>query len=180
MAEIQDQSFDQYLYTAQISDTIHVFRYFLISVFAICLFIHFIYTFFYNTSFYLNIWLIFTETFIGLNLLLLFQYFRPGQYSLKIANYWIHFVCLTLGVAIALGISLLYSHLPHITPEFNTFEAIALVTLLIIACLLIAITFLTQRFRYFLLFFFKIFSLTFSFDSISIFFVFIIGNTIII
>ncbi len=156
MAEIQDQSFDQYLYTAQISDTIHVFRYFLISVFAICLFIHFIYTFFYNTSFYLNIWLIFTETFIGLNLLLLFQYFRPGQYSLKIANYWIHFVCLTLGVAIALGISLLYSHLPHITPEFNTFEAIALVTLLIIACLLIAITFLTQRFRYFLLFFFPV------------------------
>ncbi|MBP8064150.1 MAG: EAL domain-containing protein [Acinetobacter sp.] len=156
MAEIQGQSFDQYLYTAQISNTLHVFRYFLISVFAICFFIHFIYTFFYNSSYYLNIWLICTETFIGLNLLLLFQYFKPEQYSLKVANYWIHFICFASGVAIALGIYLSYSHLPLLIPEFDPFEAISLVSLLIISCLLIAITFLTQRFRYFLLFFFPV------------------------
>lgn len=156
MAEIQDQSFDQYLYATQISDTLHVFRYFLASIFAISLFIHVIYTFFYYSSYHLNIWMILTASFVGVNLLLLFQYFKPDQYNLKIANYWIHFICFSSGVLIALGIYLLYAHLPHLTQGFNLFEAVALVTLLVIVCLLFAITFLTQRIRYFLLFFFPI------------------------
>lgn len=97
--------------------------------------------------------MILAELFIVLNTIFLFKYIDEQKNNVKIADYWIQFICLTTSISISFGVYILYSHLPKLAPDIDNFEALALVTILIIVCSLFAITFLTQKIQYFSIFF---------------------------
>lgn len=150
MSDAQDELLQQYLYAAQITNTIRLIRFFLVSVLIVCLYVFFIYQIsFSQSSPYLNIWFILTELTIGSCLLLTAIHFKAGQYQLQQADRWLKLVCFLIGTAIAVGVSLLYYFLPHQNPELNIHEAIILAALLIIVSQIFALTFLTQRLSYF-------------------------------
>ena len=150
MSDAQDELLQQYLNAAQITNTIRLIRFFLVSVLIVCLFVFFIYQIsFAHSSPYLNIWFILTELTIGSCLLLTAIHFKAGQYQLQQADRWLKLVCFLIGTAIAVGVSLLYYFLPHQNPELNIHEAIILAALLIIVSQIFALTFLTQRLSYF-------------------------------
>ena len=150
MSDAQDELLQQYLNAAQITNTIRLIRFFLVSVLIVCLYVFFIYQIsFAHSSPYLNIWFILTELTIGSCLLLTAIHFKAGQYQLQQADRWLKLVCFLIGTAIAVGVSLLYYFLPHQNPELNIHEAIILAALLIIVSQIFALTFLTQRLSYF-------------------------------
>ena len=150
MSDAQDDLFQQYLNAAQITNTIRLIRFFLVSILVVCLFVFFIYQIsFAHSSPYLNIWFILTELTIGSCLLLTAIHFKAGQYQLQQADRWLKLVCFLIGTAIAVGVSLLYYFLPHQNSELNIHEAIILAALLIIVSQIFALTFLTQRLSYF-------------------------------
>ena len=150
MSDAQDDLFQQYLNAAQITNTIRLIRFFLVSILVVCLFVFFIYQIsFAHSSPYLNIWFILTELTIGSCLLLTAIHFKAGQYQLQQADRWLKLVCFLIGTAIAVGVTLLYYFLPHQNPELNIHEAIILAALLIIVSQIFALTFLTQRLSYF-------------------------------
>ena len=150
MSDAQDDLFQQYLNAAQITNTIRLIRFFLVSILVVCLYVFFIYQIsFAHSSPYLNIWFILTELTIGSCLLLTAIHFKAGQYQLQQADRWLKLVCFLIGTAIAVGVSLLYYFLPHQNPELNIHEAIILAALLIIVSQIFALTFLTQRLSYF-------------------------------
>ena len=150
MAVIQEKALDQYLCSNQITNTTSVIRYFLTSIFIICLYIFCLYTFFYEPSNYLTSWFICTELFVSINLLVSIKFFKHEKYSIKNADIWINSVCLITGLLIASGITLLYI-LASRNSNFDIYEAVSLGALLIIVCLLFALTFLSQRVIYFTL-----------------------------
>jgi len=157
MSDAQDDLFQQYLNAAQITNTIRLIRFFLVSILVVCLYVFFIYQIsFAHSSPYLNIWFILTELTIGSCLLLTAIHFKAGQYQLQHADRWLKLVCFLIGTAIAVGVSLLYYFLPHQNPELNIHEAIILAALLIIVSQIFALTFLTQRLSYFCWVFFPV------------------------
>ncbi|WP_179995652.1 bifunctional diguanylate cyclase/phosphodiesterase [Acinetobacter sp. YH16053] len=150
MSDAQDELLQQYLDAAQITNTIRLIRFFLVSILIVCLYVFFIYQIsFSQSSPYLNIWFILTELTIGSCLLLTAIHFKTGQYQLQHADRWLKLVCFLIGTAIAVGVTLLYYFLPHQNPELSNYEAIILAALLIIVSQTFALTFLTQRLSYF-------------------------------
>ena len=109
MSDAQDELLQQYLNAAQITNTIRLIRFFLVSVLIVCLYVFFIYQIsFSQSSPYLNIWFILTELTIGSCLLLTAIHFKAGQYQLQQADRWLKLVCFLIGTAIAVGVTLLY------------------------------------------------------------------------
>lgn len=150
MSDVQDELLQQYLYAAQITNTIRLLRFFLVSIAIVCLYVFFIYQYsFAHSSIYFNVWFILTELTIGSCLLLTAVHFKAGQYQLEHAHSWLKLVCFLTGTAIAFGVSLLYYYLPQHNLELSSYEAIILAALLIIVSQTFALTFLTQRLSYF-------------------------------
>ena len=150
MSDAQDELLQQYLDAAQITNTIRLIRFFLVSILIVCLYVFFVYQFsFAHSAHYFNLWFILTELTIGSCLLLTAIHFKKGQYQLAHAHTWLKLVCGLIGVAIAIGVSLLYYFLPQQNPELSNYEAIILAALLIIVSQTFALTFLTQRLSYF-------------------------------
>ncbi len=82
MSDAQDELLQQYLDAAQITNTIRLIRFFLVSILIACLYVFFIYQIsFSHSSTYLNIWFILTELTIGSCLLFTAVHFKAGQYN---------------------------------------------------------------------------------------------------
>ena len=80
MSDAQDELLQQYLDAAQITNTIRLIRFFLVSILVVCLFVFFIYQIsFAHSSPYLNIWFILTELTIGSCLLFTAIHFKTGN-----------------------------------------------------------------------------------------------------
>ena len=149
---------DQYDYikqcnhTAQIANTLRLSRYFLVSILVICLYLFCIYQIYFSSpSFYFNLWFIITELFASFCWLISTTFFKPNHYDLKVANRWIQFQCLSIGVLIAAGIFIIYYHLPAINPNFTDIQALTLSALLLIVTQTFGLTYLTQKLNYFCL-----------------------------
>ncbi|MCO8108624.1 EAL domain-containing protein [Acinetobacter indicus] len=154
MSDHQDELMEQYLYAAQITNTIRLMRFFLLSILILCFYIYFIFHYSFNFStFAFNAWFLLSE--LGLAGCLFFNEmrFKPGQYSIQMAHRWIKLVCLLVGISLGIGIALLYYFLPKYSPDMSTYQAIILAALLVIISQTFALTFLTQRLSYFSLVF---------------------------
>ena len=150
MSDHQDELMEQYLYAAQITNTIRLMRFFLLSILILCFYIYFIFHYSFNFStFAFNAWFLLSE--LGLAGCLFFNEmrFKPGQYSIQMAHRWIKLVCLLVGISLGIGIALLYYFLPKYSLEMSTYQAIILAALLVIISQTFALTFLTQRLSYF-------------------------------
>lgn len=153
MTELHDGIYNQCLYTEQINNILTSIRYFLVSIFCVCLCIYSIFHIFYGYSFLLSTWFNCTELIILFFLGVSSFKFQSNQYSYLEANIWIMFICFFTGFTIAIGSSLLYLHLPNTLAYLPFYQSLSLSALLIILSLVFALTFLAQKINYFLLFF---------------------------
>ncbi len=152
MPNIQDEYINKHVSAAQITKTIRLSRFFLVSILIISLYIYCIYQFYFaKPSFYLNLWFISTELFCCLSLLITSIYFKPRNFSLKHAHHWLQFQFLATGSCIGVGIALIYYYLPQYNHDFNQLHGLILSALLLIVSQAFALTFLTQRLNYFCL-----------------------------
>ncbi|MGE8541346.1 GGDEF domain-containing phosphodiesterase [Acinetobacter sp. ANC 3813] len=142
----------QYNHAAQIENTLRLSRYFLISILIICLYIFCIYQIYFNRSdLYFNVWFITIELFSSFCWLISTIYFKPQQYSLKMAHRWLQFQCFSVGSLIAAGIFILYYYLPAVNPNFTDIQALTVSALLLIVTQTFGLTYLTQKLNYFCL-----------------------------
>ena len=152
MSDIQDEYVKQHVSAAQITNTIRLSRFFLVSILIVSLYVYCIYQFYFTKpSFYFNLWFISTELLSCLSLLIISIYFKPHNFALNHAHRWLQFQCLAIGSSIAIGIGLIYYYLPQYNPDFSHVNALILSALLLIVSQAFALTFLTQRLNYFCL-----------------------------
>ena len=152
MSNIQDEYINQHVSAAQITNTIRLSRFFLVSIVIVSLYIYCIYQFYFaKPSFYLNLWFISTTLFYCFSLLMTSIYFKPRNFSLKHAHRWLQFQFLAIGSCIGAGIALIYYYLPQYNHDFNPVHGLMLSALLLIVSQAFALTFLTQRLNYFCL-----------------------------
>ena len=152
MSDIQDEYIKQHVSAAQITNTIRLSRFFLVSILIVSLSVYCIYQFYFTKpSFYFNLWFIATELLSCLSLLIISLYFKPHHFALNHAHRWLQFQCLAIGSCIAIGIGLIYYYLPQYNPNFSHVNALILSALLLIVSQAFALTFLTQRLNYFCL-----------------------------
>ena len=152
MSDIQDEYVKQHVSAAQITNTIRLSRFFLVSILIVSLYVYCIYQFYFTKpSFYFNLWFIATELLSCLSLLIISIYFKPHNFTLNHAHRWLQFQCLAIGSSIAIGIGLIYYYLPQYNPDFSYVNALILSALLLIVSQAFALTFLTQRLNYFCL-----------------------------
>ena len=152
MSDIQDEYIKQHVSAAQITNTIRLSRFFLVSILIVSLYIYCIYQFYFTKpSFYFNLWFIATELLICLSLLITSIYFKPYNFTLNSAHRWLQVQCVAIGSCIATGIGLIYYYLPLFNPNFSHINALILSALLLIVSQAFALTFLTQRLNYFCL-----------------------------
>lgn len=152
MSDIQEEYIKQHVSAAQITNTIRLSRFFLVSILIVSLSVYCIYQFYFTKpSFYFNLWFIATELLSCLSLLIISLYFKPHHFALNHAHRWLQFQCLAIGSCIAIGIGLIYYYLPQYNPNFSHVNALTLSALLLIVSQAFALTFLTQRLNYFCL-----------------------------
>ncbi|OTG68212.1 histidine kinase [Acinetobacter sp. ANC 4470] len=152
MSNIQDEYINKHVSADQITNTIRLSRFFLISIVIISLYIYCIYQFYFaKPSLYFNLWFISTELFCCLSLLITSIYFTPLNLSLNHVHRWLQFQCLAIGSCIGAGIGLIYYYLPQYNHDFNQVHGLILSALLLIVSQAFALTFLTQRLNYFCL-----------------------------
>ena len=146
MSNIQDEYINKHVSAAQITNTIRLSRFFLVSIVIVSLYIYCIYQFYFaKPSFYLNLWFISTALFYCLSLLITSIYFKPRNFSLKHAHRWLQFQFLAIGSCIGAGIALIYYYLPQYNHDFNPVHGLMLSALLLIVSQAFALTFLTKR-----------------------------------
>jgi len=152
MPDIQDEYVKQHVSAAQITNTIRLSQFFLVSILIVSLYVYCIYQFYFTKpSFYFNLWFITTELLSCLSLLITSIYFKPHNFALNHAHRWLQFQCWVIGCCIAVGTSLIYYYLPQYNPNFSYVNALILSALLLIVSQSFALTFLTQRLNYFCL-----------------------------
>jgi len=154
MIDNQEAYIKEHLHRAQIANTLRHSRYFLLSIMIICLYIFCVYHIQYSLSnSYFNLWFILTEITVSMCWLINTLYFKPEQYQLKNAHYWLQIQSLAVGCCIASGISLIYYYLPQANINFDEIEALTLSALLLIVTQAFGLTYLTQKLSYFSLVF---------------------------
>ncbi|TCB50334.1 bifunctional diguanylate cyclase/phosphodiesterase [Acinetobacter sp. ANC 4779] len=152
MSDVQDEYIKEHVSAAQITNTIRLSRFFLVSIMILSLYVYCIYAFYFTKpSFYFNLWFIATELLSCLSLLIISIYFKPHHFTLHHAHRWLQFQCLAIGSCIAVGIGVIYYYLPQYNPNFSEVNALILSALLLIVSQAFALTFLTQRLNYFCL-----------------------------
>ena len=152
MPDLLDERVKQHVNVAQITNTIRLSRFFVLSILIVSLYVYVIYQFnFSKPSPYFNLWFIATEILGGLSLIITSIYFKPRNFVLKYAHRWIQLQCLILGSCIGVGISLLYYDLPQYNTAFNPTHGLILSALLMIVTQSVALLCLTQRLNYFCL-----------------------------
>ena len=150
MPDLLDERVKQHVNVAQITNTIRLSRFFVLSILIVSLYVYVIYQFnFSKPSPYFNLWFIATEILGGLSLIITSIYFKPRNFVLKYAHRWIQLQCLILGSCIGVGISLLYYDLPQYNTAFNPTHGLILSALLMIVTQSVALLCLTQRLNYF-------------------------------
>ena len=127
MPDIQDEYVKQHVSAAQITNTIRLSQFFLVSILIVSLYVYCIYQFYFTKpSFYFNLWFITTELLSCLSLLITSIYFKPHNFALNHAHRWLQFQCWAIGCSIAVGTSLIYYYLPQYNPNFSYVNALIL------------------------------------------------------
>ena len=156
MTEVVNITYKNYLHTERIKNTSITIRYFLLSIGFINLSIFLIFSFFYGYSPLFNLWFFITETLLILYLCITQFQFRTEKYLKDNVDLWIKAICGSVGITLAIGISILYFYLPLQISELVYYQAINFSFIIICVSSIFALTFLTQKKTYFLLFFIPI------------------------
>lgn len=82
--------------------------------------------------------------------------FKAKKYLKESADLWIKGICSSVGITLAVGISILYFYLPSQISELVYYQAINFSFIIICVSSIFALTFLTQKKTYFLFFFIPI------------------------
>ena len=87
MPDLLDERVKQHVNVAQITNTIRLSRFFVLSILIVSLYVYVIYQFnFSKPSPYFNLWFIATEILGGLSLIITSIYFKPRNFVLKYAH----------------------------------------------------------------------------------------------
>lgn len=151
---IEDEYIQKHVNAAQITNTIRLSRFFLVSILIVSLYIYSIYQFYFTQpSFYLNLWFMVIVLIGSFSLIITTIYFKPQRFTLNQAHRWLQVQFFIMGLCIAVGVALIYYYLPHYNPNFSPIAGLILSALLLIVSQTFALTFLTHRLNDFSLIF---------------------------